>query len=299
MIQPPLPALRAFVEVGRRGGVKDAAAALGVTPGAVSQQVRALELRLGVALLERLHRGVRLSAEGERLFAALDPGFRQIDDALRPYGGRPGRTNLLTVTTTPSFAATWLAQRLGAFAAVHPDIEVRLLAGVGLADLHGGEADLAIRHGGGDYPGLVSLRLFDPHLIVVASPRRLVEGPPVRRPADCLAHPLLQDRNRRDWSQWAEASGDGASPRWRDGSILADDALLIRAAIAGQGLAVVRDIYAADELAAGRLIRVLTNTAPTADAYFLVARPDRMAQRRAKAFRDWLLGAVEAFAAGI
>ena len=96
----------------------------------------------------------------------------------------------------------------------------------------------------------------------------------------------------------AEASGERASPRWRDGSILADDALLIRAAIAGQGLAVVRDIYAADELAAGRLIRVLVNTAPTADAYFLVARPDRMAQQRAKAFRDWLLGAVEAFAAG-
>ena len=85
MIQPPLPALRAFVEVGRRGGVKDAAAALGVTPGAVSQQVRALELRLGVVLLERLHRGVRLSAEGERLFASLDPGFRQIEDLWPPW----------------------------------------------------------------------------------------------------------------------------------------------------------------------------------------------------------------------
>ena len=298
MIQPPLPALRAFVEVGRRGGVKDAAAALGVTPGAVSQQVRALELRLGVVLLDRLHRGVRLSAEGERLFGALDPAFRQIEEALRPYGGRPGRTNLLTVSTTPSFAATWLAPRLGAFAAVHPDIEVRLLAGVGFADLHGGEADLAIRHGGGDYPGLVSLRLLDPRLIAVASPKRLAEGPPILRPADCLGYPLLQDRNRRDWSQWAEASGERASSRWRDGSSFADDALLIRAAIAGQGLAVVRDIYAADELAAGRLTRVLTNAAPTADAYFLVARPDRMARPGAKAFRDWLVGVVEAFAAG-
>lgn len=297
MIQPPLPALRAFVEVARRGGVKNAAAALGVTPGAVSQQVRALELRLGVVLLERLHRGVRLSSEGERLFGALDPGFRQIEDALRPYGGRPGRTNLLTVTTTPSFAATWLAPRLGAFAAVHPDIEVRLLAGVGLADLHGGEADLAIRHGSGDYPGLVSLCLLDPRLIAVASPQRLAEGPPVQCPADCLAYPLLQDRNRRDWSQWAAASGEPSSPRWRDGSSFADDALLIRAAIAGQGLAVVRDIYAADELAAGRLVRVLNNAAPTADAYFLVARPDRMARSGVKVFRDWLLRAVAAFAA--
>lgn len=297
MIQPPLPALRAFVEVARRGGVKDAAAALGVTPGAVSQQVRALELRLGVVLLERLHRGVRLSAEGERLFASLDPAFRQIEDALRPYGGQPGRTNLLTVTTTPSFAATWLAPRLGAFAAAHPDIEVRLLAGVGLADLHGGEADLAIRHGGGDYPGLVSLRLFDPCLIAVASPQRLAEAPPIRRPSECLGYPLLQDRNRRDWSQWAAASGEPSSPRWRDGSSFADDALLIRAAIAGQGLAVVRDIYAADELAAGRLVRVLDNAAPTADAYFLVARPDRMARSGVKVFRDWLLRAVAAFAA--
>jgi len=291
MLPPPLPGLRTFVEVGRRGSIKDAATALGVTPGAVSQQIRALERRFGVQLLERFHRGVRMSQDGSRLFAALDPAFGQIEDAIRPFSVRSGRGKSLTVSTTPSFAATWLAGRIGRFSSVH-GFDVRLQSSVSLADLRDGSIDLAIRHGSGVYAGMATECLFLPRLIVVASPERVRQGPAILEPSDCLLHPLLQDRERRDWSAWFRAVGGRPTPRWLDGSILADDSLLIRAAIGGHGLAVVRDVYAHDDLASGRLVCPIAASAPTADGYFLVIPPERLAIAKVKAFRDWLLAEV-------
>src|SRR4051794_17197405 len=115
----PLTGLRAFAEVGRRGSVKEAAAALGVTPGAVSQQVRLLETRLGATLLERRNREVRPTPAGRRLLEPLGAAFRAIEDALQSVeGGRRSSRirQTLTVTTGASLAATWLVPRLGRFA---------------------------------------------------------------------------------------------------------------------------------------------------------------------------------------
>ncbi len=284
----PLLGLRAFVEVGRCGSIKRAAPVLGVTPGAISQQIKALERRLGTILFERHHRLLCLSPEGARLFAELDDGFAAIERAMARYDGPIGRSGGVTVTTTPSLAASWLAARLGRFAAAHPAVEIRLQTAVALADLKGGEADLAIRHGAGDYPGLVSERLFTPRLIVVASPAFLEARPPIRAAADCLSAALLQDRDRIDWPVWLAAAGVPVDTRASAGSSFGDDALLIRAAIAGQGLAVVRDVYAADDLASGRIVQPIATAAPTATGYFVVAAPDRLALPRIAAFRDWL-----------
>lgn len=267
--------------------------ALGVTPGAVSQQIRALELRFGARLLERFHRGVRLSPEGSRLFASLNAAFGQIEDAIRPFSGRSGRSDLLTVSTTPSFAMTWLAGRIGSFSREY-GFEVRLQSSISLANLHDDTVDLAIRHGSGVYPGLAVDLLFSPRLIVVASAERLSHGPPVHEPADCLGHPLLQDRDRRDWSAWFQSLGGRPTPRWQDGSSFADDSLLIRAAIGGHGLAVVRDVYARDDVESGRLVRPIAASAPTATGYYLVMKQDRGGLAKVKAFRTWLLREVEA-----
>lgn len=157
-----------------------------------------------------------------------------------------------------------------------------------LADIRGGEADLAIRHGTGLYPGLAGERLFTPRLVVVASPLLLGEGEPIRMPVDCLDFPLLQDRERRDWSLWFAAAGLRPDMRASAGSSFGDDALLIRAAIAGQGLAVVRDVYAADDLAAGRLVQPLPISAETPMSYFVIASPDRLALPRVAAFHGWI-----------
>jgi len=286
-------ALRAFVEVGRQGGVKRAALVLNVTPGAVSQQIKALEARFGVELLERGNRGVRLSAHGRRLFDGIAPGFERIDAAVGAFAPRRRDPRPLVVSTTPSFAACWLAPRLGRFATLHPEIEIAVETSVDLADLTIPTVDVAIRHGSGDYPGLDATALFAPRLVVVASPTFLA-GAVLSRPADCLGYPLLQDRDRADWPAWLAAHGVAPLRRATRGPSYADDALLIRAAAAGQGLAVVRDVYAGAAIEAGDVVLAIDAPVPTAAGYFAVVQPSRANLPKIAAFRRWIVAAAGA-----
>lgn len=281
-------ALRSFVEVGRQASIKQAARELNVTPGAVSQQIKALEAHFGVQLLTRGNREVRLSADGLRLYAKIATAFEQIDAAVQLFDGRRPGPETLVISTVPSFAACWLTSRLGRFAAAHPGIEVQVETSIQLADLGGGSADVAVRHGMGSYPGLDAVRLFSPQLIAVGSPDLLIDGP-VPSPADCLRYPLLQDRDRTDWSVWLEAHGVKASHSAAKGPSYSDDALLVQGAIAGQGLAIVRDVYAAGALTAGRLMLAIDAPVPTPAGYFVVTRSDRMSVPKIAAFRQWIM----------
>lgn len=279
-------ALRTFVEVGRQGGIKAAAQELNVTPGAVSQQIKALEARFGVPLIERGNRSVKLTPDGLRLFGRIAPGFEEIDAAVRMFEDRkPGPTTLV-VSTTPSFAACWLVPRLGRFAALHPDIEIRLETTARLADFGRERVDVAIRHGKGSYPGLHSDLLLTPSLIAIGSPDLL--GGPLSSAADCLRFPLLQDRDRADWHSWLEANSVSPGDIAAKGPSYADDGLLIQAAAAGQGLAIVRDVYAANALAEGTIIRAGGAPVPAPDAYHAVTRPGQRGSRKLTAFLDWL-----------
>ena len=253
----PLLGLRAFVEVGRAGSVKDAANRLGVTLGAVSQQVRQLEARLGLTLLERRNREIRLTAAGRRLLSAVAEPFVRIEDAVEAIrqgqaGGRP----TLTVSTTGSFAATWLVPRLGRFTALHPHIEVRLLTTPKLVPLGTGpgSADIAIRHGLGRWHGVEATPLMRPRLVPVGSPHLLADGPPIQHPADCVNYPLLHDASAADWRLWLQALGaNHRDPRVAHGTRFSDATLLLGAAVAGQGLALLPDTYVAEEISTGRL----------------------------------------------
>lgn len=208
----PLLALRAFVETARHGNLTRAAAAMGVTPGAVSQQLRALQARTGVVLFQRFSHGMRLTPEGEQVYPGLRQAFEQITASLAQLEAINARQTL-TVSTEPSFAATWLVPRLGQFSASHPQVEVRVEATALLADLRRERIDVAIRHGLGDYPGLDVQALMAPPLIPVASPRLLAEGPEIREAIDCLAYPLLQESERNDWRLWLRAMGVEDDPR--------------------------------------------------------------------------------------
>ncbi|WP_292397453.1 LysR substrate-binding domain-containing protein [Mesorhizobium sp.] len=157
-----------------------------------------------------------------------------------------------------------------------------------LADLASGPADVAIRHGSGRYPGLDVVSLFTPRLVVVGSPSLLVHGP-LHSPADCLRYPLLQDRDRADWPIWLEANGVKPTRSAAKGPSYADDALLIQGAIAGQGLAIVRDVYAARALESGSIVLAIDAPVPTSAGYFVVVRPDRIAIPKIAAFRQWII----------
>lgn len=283
----PLLALRAFAETGRHGSIKRAAQAMGVTPGAVSQQIRQLEDRLGIALFTRMRYGVRLTEAGARVHPGLLMAFEQIAASLQvleEMTARPG----LTISTVPSFAASWLVPRLGGFTAAHPGIDLRVEATSHLVDLRRDRVDIAIRHGLGDYPGLVSEHLMAPALLPVAAPALLASRPPIQEPADCLDWPLLQDSDRADWPLWLKALGVPDDPRAARGPCYADDLLLLRAAVAGQGIALLRDVYVADEIASGRLALVLDRPWPTEFAYYAVTLPDAAKRPPVRAFLDWL-----------
>jgi len=286
-ISLPLQALRTFVEVGQHGSIKAAAEALHVTSGAVSQQIRLLEDRLETALFTRERQGFRLTEAGASVYPSLREAFEQIDKAVETLVSIKG-LQTLTVSTVATFAASWLVPRLGRFKERYPQIEVRVEATSALVDLRRDRVDVALRHGLGNYPGMEVIHLMAPVLIPVASPGLVAAGHQLQTPKDCLDYPLLHDSDRADWPLWFAAHSVTEDPRAERGSSFEDDYLLIRAAVAGQGLALVPEEYAGEEIAAGRLVQVLDKPWPARFAYYLVTMPGTMQRPEVQAFADWI-----------
>ncbi len=286
---PPLNALRAFEATARHLSMKEAAAELAVTPGAVSQLVRGLEQRLGTQLFRRSNRALLLTEAGQRYFAPIRHAFREIGEATRRLRATPD-AGVLTVSAPPAFAATWLVPRLGRFRALHTDIELNITTTRGLANFAADGVDVAVRHGLGRYPGLRCDRIATIAMIPVCSPDLLI-GRRLRGPADLLSLPLLHDAERTAWSLWFQTQGvlniDHAAS---SGLSFDDQMLLIRAAASGQGVALVTETLARPELEQGSLVRALDIDWPQEFAYWLVCPRANAGQRKIVVFRDWLLG---------
>lgn len=267
--------------------MKAAAEALSVTSGAVSQQIRLLEDRIGMALFTRERSGLRLTEAGASVHPALFQAFEQMQVALQSLEEIKSRQTL-TVSTVATFAASWLVPRLGRFNLRHPHIEVRVEATSAVVDMRRDRVDVALRHGLGSYPGLDVTRLMAPILVPVASSAFVAASPELMEPEDCLNFPLLHDSDRADWSLWFTAHGVAKDPRAERGTAFEDDFLLIRAAEAGQGLALVPQEYAREEIAAGRLVQVMDKPWPARFAYYVVTRPEAVQRPEIKAFVEWI-----------
>src|ERR1700741_4039077 len=165
---PPLAAIRAFEAAARTENFTAAAAELGMTQAAVSYQVKSLEERLGAPLFVREKGRARLPPLGQRLLPPLSTAFDGIETAFASH--REEDESLLTITTTHTFAKTWLAWRLGAYQMEHPDLAVRMTTSNEVCDLRGGDADVAIRGGNGGWEGLEEYRLFESRFTPMASP---------------------------------------------------------------------------------------------------------------------------------
>lgn len=286
---PPLNALRAFEAVARLGSMKEAASELSVTPGAISQQIALLEQRLGVLLFHRRNRALVLTEAGRGYFPPVRGAFRQIAEATRRVNSFSGAP-VLTVSAPPAFAAVWLVPRLGAFQARHPTIDVRLSTSRALADLDAGGTDIAIRHGLGRWKGLRADRIVTAALVPVCNPALLRDRPPPSRADELAALPLLHDGQRQDWPLWFQAHGVQPVPREAfSGPSFDDQILLLRAAAAGQGVALVTEALARPELASGLLAHALDLPLPQDSAYWLVCPQAAAEQPKVVAFRDWVL----------
>lgn len=285
----PIPwhLLQTLVVVVRCQRMARAAAALGITPGAVSQRIKELEHKVARRLLLRSRSGLELTRSGEKLFRAVAGPLDGIAASYRDLTTHRASRRIV-INTVPSFAALWLVPRLASFTAAHPDVEIAIETDSRVIDLTADPVDLAIRHGLGRYEGLESHWLTAPASIVVASPALLRKGPPIRAPLDCLRYPLLHDIERRDWPLLFAGLGIKADIPMV-GSAFADDHLLVRAAASGQGLALVASTYAEGEIAAGRLVNPLKVRWPTKFAYYLVGRPQTMRRAAVRKFKTWIV----------
>lgn len=286
---PSLNALLAFEAAARHASFTRAARELGVTQTAVSHQVRSLEHELGTALFRRDPRGIRLTPDGEQWAAELAIVFGRLREAsARLRAARDGARPAVSVSLLPSFGTRWLVPRLGRFLASHPEVDVRISATERLVDFAAEPVDLGIRYGLGNYPGLVSTKLADDALIVVAAPSVAAKHAQWR--VQHLAREtLLHDDYPDGWASWFGACSRPLPARARH-SQLTDSAMLIEAAVHGHGVALARWSLAVDELELGRLVRLfpLVPPLPTGLAYFIVGAREKLRQSAVSAFRTWL-----------
>ncbi|MDI5929282.1 LysR substrate-binding domain-containing protein [Rhizobium leguminosarum] len=288
----PLTALRTFEVAGRLESFTLAAQELFISQAAVSRQIRELEALLGETLFERRHRSVHLTASGARLLAILTLSFDRIDECLEEIRGRPA-TAAVTISAEPSFAACWLVPRLPEFRARHPEIDVTIDSDPRLVEFRSGQAEIAIRHSASvtAWPRTESGHLADVRMVAVAAPALLEAGPAIKRPDDILRHTLLHEENRDVWSRWFEAAGI-AMPETARGPIYADGGLVMQAVLRGQGIALMDEIFAEDEIKAGRLLRLFDLAIPLG-AYWLVARRFDRLTPPASLFVRWIRSRIE------
>lgn len=258
---PSLDLLRGFVAVGRRMSITLAARDLFLTQSAVSRQVQALETALGVKLLVRGYRRIAFTPDGERLFRHADGALAQLQDVLGTLK-EPDPRRVVTLTAAAGITGLWLVERLGAFLAAHPDIEVRIASGTRPLDLKAEGIDLAIRYGPRESMPRGAEFLFSETVVPVAHPSLRLRA--LRQPQD-LARVVLLDfdgpyRPWLQWSDWLACQGwDGGRPK----AVLrySEYDQLIRAAVAGQGVALGRLPLVTPMLQDGRL-RPFTLPAP-------------------------------------
>ncbi len=282
---PPLKALRAFEAAGRHLNFRLAAEEIGVTHGAVAQQVRGLEAALNVKLFDRLPRGLALTEEGRKYLAPVQRAFQLIADATDDL--RPQKA-VLTVSVTPSFASKWLVPRLGQFTDSNPDVDVQVVASQGLANFQSDGVDIAIRQGRPPFgPGLTAELLYPFEFYAVCSPILQGGNHPIRKPEDIVHHVLLHDAHGL-WPVFLEKACSGRTMAISRTLKFSQTSLAIDAALAGQGVALASDPMVEDDLAAGRLCRPLGITIKSEVGFYIVAPRHPRNAEHVERMRDWL-----------
>lgn len=278
---PSLSALRAFSAFAETRNVVAAGAALGVSHAAISQQLRALEVHLDVALLDRTGRSLALTIAGERLAGALRIGFAGMIEVVEEITGQQ-ETRPLHISTTPTFAASWLMPRLPTFREAYPDIDLMIDPSPLVVNLSGSGIDVAIRYGAGGWPGVEAEMLLQSPMVVVAAPS-LVGSKPFEDLKALSDFPWLEEFCTSEATNWFRRFG---LPRTKLGMMQVPGNLMLDGARDGQGVVVTVREFVARDVAAGRL-RELHVEDQSADGYHIVTRPG-VQRKWVKAFTSWL-----------
>ncbi|MCZ4353121.1 LysR family transcriptional regulator [Roseovarius aestuarii] len=264
---PPLTALRAFAALSQTGSAQAAGAALNVSHAAISQQIKALEAHMGMALTRREGRGLALTDEGAQLAEALDEGFGAIAARVGALTGADA-TRPLQISTTPQFAAFWLMPRLGQFQQRHPDVDLMVHPSAQRADPAPGGVDVALRFGAGQWDGLDAELLVPTNIVVAAAPS-LVGDRVFTHPEEMLDYPWMDELEVSQADDWLRANGV-TTKRCKSMTTLPGN-LMVDGMRAGQGIGVLSGISITDDVAAGRLRILFEDKGDT--GYYIVTRP--------------------------
>ena len=293
---PGTRALRTLIAAGRHLNFTRAADELGLTPAAVSFQIKEIEEQLGVKLFTRTSRTIRLTEAGALLCEAAGDAIDVMGRAVSKARKAARGTAQLKVTLDPQFATKWLMRRVEEFRKLHPDIDLRFDISYEVRDFEVDDIDVAIRFGAGKYPGLAASRLFDNVIVPVCSPRLLTSGKPLKEPRDLLNHTLAHIEWSRqgvtwpNWRMWMAAAGvddyDGSNT-----IVFGASSNAVDAAMAGDAVALADFAMVANDLSEGRLVRPFDLSIKVSPeyAYFLVYPEGSAKDPRIIAFQDWIL----------
>ena len=288
---PPMQTLRAFEAAARLLSFTAAAAELNITQSAISQQIRLLEQELGTKLFDRRTRRLVLTRSGVRFVAAAKRALTLVAEAAHEIS-HARRISELAIATVPSFASRWLVPRLPDFQAHNPAIEVSILPAFEPHEIEMCDADLGILLGEESWRGYRTEKVATEQVFPVCRPDLLASGA-LKKPDDLFEHTLLRDADARHdyWPDWLAAAGTKRQtvtrgPRYDN---LSD---LVAAVLDGQGIGLVRSAIAADEMAAGRLVRPFSIEVPSRFSLYLVWARRPANRAAALSFRDWMRMAI-------
>ena len=296
---PGTRALRTFEAAARHLNFTRAADELGLTPAAVSHQIKEIEDQLDLVLFTRTSRTIRLTEAGNLLLEASIDALDLLGRAVARARKMTRGTALLKVTLDAQFATKWLMRRVDDFRRQKPGIELRFDITYDVRDFERDDIDAGIRFGAGKYPGLSAHRLFENIIIPVCSPALLASGPPLKEPRDLFHHTLAHiDWSRQgvtwpNWSMWMHAAGVDDFDDSRT-LVFGSSTDATQAALDGNAVALADFAMVANDLSQGRLIRPFELGIKVAPefAYFLVYPQAAKDDPRIVAFREWLLDEV-------
>ncbi len=284
---PSVQELRALVWCGDLGSVSRAADALNLTQSAVSRSIRALEARLGVQLFHRARKRLHLSDAGRAMVHDARDILARLDSSARMVMAFGGGGDVLRLAVLPTFAATWLIPRLPDFLASHPNVSIDLASALHPVDFEGSPFDAAVQRAVSARKDTEIIPLLEESLIIVAAPSLVAEGRDLTA-EDLSRYPLIQLATRPElWNDWFASAGIARLDRMQGPRFQHFD-MVISAAQAGMGIALLPDIFAQPAIASG-VLRQLHGRALRGPAPYALIRPtSREASTAMDAFADWL-----------
>ena len=287
-----LDGILALKLVAERRSFARAASELNISPSAVSQIVKQLETRIGIALLSRTTRSVTLTEAGERFLSQTGPAIEQILSAIAATGACAQKpSGLLRINLPKSVFWTYLQTRLAGFKEKFPDISVELFLEDAKSDVVGDGSDAGIRLSDILAKDMVASKLYGPiRFVTAASSMYLNKNGGPRHPRDLLAHDCIRGRLSRGlYDHWEfEQKGNEFSVQVKGTLILNDSLALIQSAVEGLGIIYTDENYLKDHLASGRLEIVLNQFAASSTGYYLYYPKRSQVQPKLRAFIEHL-----------